>query len=393
MLNYLWLGLLSLAILYGAWREVTNDPLQKTPDPKILEVLADAPEGVPSEKLSDSVTFSPSAFPVTIPLKIEVPFNSSRVDPEDKESEKITVSGLALEYKTSYSDALRLTYQLRDADGDLFLLDGGKLEAPEDAADSLTNAVDLSKAVPSVENLAASLSYPVTVTGVTIRPVGESSNSEGTLSLSTTAELTFAPIVYAEGKSWMAHLTESVTKWAETAINLAIGLIGVMTFWLGLMKIAEASGLVQTIANWMRPIMVILFPGVNPKGEAMGAIVMNVAANMLGLGNAATPLGIKAMKELQKENEYEDTATNAQAMLLAINTSSVTLIPITIIGYRAATGSKDLLSFWPAMVGATIISTLFAVVACKFFERMAIFKVPADAKKKSTVTQESEDAK
>ncbi|MDX1970890.1 MAG: nucleoside recognition domain-containing protein [Candidatus Sumerlaeia bacterium] len=390
MLNYLWLGLLSLAILYGAWREVTNDPLQKTPDPKILEVIADAPEGVPSEKLSDSVTFSPSAFPVTIPLKIEVPFNSSRVDPEDKKSEKITVSGLALEYKTSYSDALRLTYQLKDADGDLFLLDGGKLEAPEDAADSLTNAVDLSKAVPSVENLAASLSYPVSVTGVTIRPVGESSNSEGTISLGTSAELTFAPIVYAEGTSWMAHLTESVTKWAETAITLAIGLIGIMTFWLGLMKIAEAAGLVQALANLMQPIMVFIFPNVDPKSEAMGAIVMNVAANMLGLGNAATPLGIKAMKELQKVNEYEDVASNSQCMLLAINTSSVTLIPISILTYRVATGSKDLLSFWPAMLVATCASTFFAILACKIFERMKVFAPPLDAKKKTLESTDSD---
>jgi spore maturation protein A len=393
MLNYLWLGLLSLAILYGAWREVTNDPLQKTPDPVILEVVADAPEGVPSEKLSDSVTFSPTTFPVTIPLKIEVPFNSSRIDPEDKKSEKITVSGLGLDFTTSYQESLRLTYSVSDADGELFLVEGGKLDAPEDNSETVSKSLELGKAVASLENLAATLDYPVTVTGVTIRTVGETPEASGAITLSTNARLTFAPIVYAEGTSWMAHLTESVTDRAKEGINLALGLIGIMTFWLGLMKIAEAAGLVQIIANWMRPLMVILFPDVNPKGEAMGAIVMNVAANMLGLGNAATPLGIKAMKELQKENEYEDTATNAQAMLLAINTSSVTLIPITIIGYRAATGSKDLLSFWPAMVGATLISTLFAVVACKIFERMSIFRVPADAKKKSSTPTESEATK
>jgi len=104
--------------------------------------------------------------------------------------------------------------------------------------------------------------------------------------------------------------------------------------------------------------------------------LMNISANMLGLGNAATPIGLKAMEELQKLNQNREYASNAMCMLLAINTSSVELIPAAIIGYRAAAGSTDIMRFWPLMVLTTVTSTVVAVIVCKFCERLRVFKVP-----------------
>jgi spore maturation protein A len=137
------------------------------------------------------------------------------------------------------------------------------------------------------------------------------------------------------------EVTNAAIENAETAVNIALGLIGIMTLWLGIMKIAEDAGLVQKLANLIKPVTKRLFPEVPADHPAMGAIIMNLAANMLGLGNAATPLGLKAMQELQKLNKNKDTATNAMVMFLAINTSSVTLIPATTIGILSAAGGTN----------------------------------------------------
>ena len=136
-------------------------------------------------------------------------------------------------------------------------------------------------------------------------------------------------------------VTEAAINSAETAVELSIGLIGIMALWLGIMSIAESSGLVELIAKVVRPITVWLFPEIPPEHPAMGAIVLNMAANMLGLGNAATPLGLKAMQELQSLNPDKETATNAMCTFLAINTSSVQLIlPATVVGLMGAAASE-----------------------------------------------------
>ena len=123
-------------------------------------------------------------------------------------------------------------------------------------------------------------------------------------------------------------VTDALMSNADTAVELSMGLIGMMALWLGLMKIAEEAGLVKLIGNALKPAMKFLFPDVPKDHPAMGSMVMNIAANILGLGNAATPLGIKAMKELKDLNEEKDTASNAMCMFLAINTSSVTLVAV-----------------------------------------------------------------
>lgn len=156
---------------------------------------------------------------------------------------------------------------------------------------------------------------------------------------------------------------------AKTAVEIAIGLVGIMTLWLGIMKIAEASGLVALLGRALRPVLRWLFPEVPKDHPANGAIVMSIAANMLGLNNAATPLGIKAMEELQTLSEDKETATNSQVILMALNTSGVQLIPATMIGVLIAAGSTNPTWIIAPGIAATFIGTVAAVIAAKFLQR------------------------
>ena len=167
-------------------------------------------------------------------------------------------------------------------------------------------------------------------------------------------------------------VTEAAINMAKVAVEISIGLIGIMALWLGIMKIAEASGLIRIIARGLKPITVRLFPDVPEDHPAIGSIVLNMAANMLGLGNAATPLGLKAMEELQELNPKKDTATNSMVMFLAINTSSVQLIvPATVVALMGATASQIFLT----TILATLVSTITAIVIVKILEKMKRFSV------------------
>jgi spore maturation protein SpmA/spore maturation protein SpmB len=163
---------------------------------------------------------------------------------------------------------------------------------------------------------------------------------------------------------------------ATSSVTLAIGLVGVMALFLGLMKVAEAGGLLVIIAKTIRPLMVRLFPDVPPEHPAMGAMVLNLSANALGLGNAATPFGIRAMQELDSLNPHKGTASNAMVLFLAINTSSVTLLPTGVIALRAAAGSADPAAIVPTTLFATICSTTLAIIAAKIYQRFS--QIPAD---------------
>lgn len=156
-------------------------------------------------------------------------------------------------------------------------------------------------------------------------------------------------------------------------VNIVIPLSAIMMLWLGIMRLAEKSGAVLLLSRFVRPVMTKLFPDVPNDHPAMSAMVMNMAANMLGLGNAATPLGLKAMQHLDDLNEDKGTATNAMCTFLAINTSSVTLIPATAIGLLAAQGIAEPYAIVGTAIGATICSTLVAIIAVKTFEKMPIF--------------------
>ena len=170
-------------------------------------------------------------------------------------------------------------------------------------------------------------------------------------------------------------VTEAAISMAKTAVEIAIGLIGIMALWLGIMKIAEESGLIKIIAKIIKPITIRLFPDVPVDHPAMGSIVLNMAANMLGLGNAATPLGLKAMKELQELNEQKDTATDAMCTFLAINTSSVQIIlPATVVGLMGASSSQIFIT----TIFATTMSTIAAITSVKFLSRLNRFKIKHD---------------
>lgn len=173
----------------------------------------------------------------------------------------------------------------------------------------------------------------------------------------------------------LREITSSAFNMSKTSIELAIGLIGLMMLWLGLMKLAEESGLINIIARLLRPIMVRLFPDVPADHPAMGAMIMNISANMLGLANAATPLGLKAMLELQKLNKNEGSATNAMVTFLALNSSSVTIIPSTIIGIRVATGSADPARVIGTILFATTCSTIVAITLAKLLSKMKRFRL------------------
>jgi len=166
---------------------------------------------------------------------------------------------------------------------------------------------------------------------------------------------------------------EAVTKGAidsaKTAVEISIGLVGVMALWLGIMRIAEAAGLVALLGRLLRPVMRLLFPDVPAEHPAGGAIVLSVAANMLGLNNAATPLSIKAMEELQSLNPKKDTATNSMVTFMALTTSGVQLIPANMIGVLAAAGSKNPTWIISTTLIATFIGTVAAVIAAKVLQR------------------------
>jgi spore maturation protein SpmA/spore maturation protein SpmB len=181
------------------------------------------------------------------------------------------------------------------------------------------------------------------------------------------------------GPSPMEVLSKAMIESATGAVELAIGLVGVMALFLGLMKVAEAGGLLTILARLIRPLMVKLFPDVPADHPAMGAMILNLAANMLGLGNAATPFGIRAMQELDKLNPQQGTATNAMALFLAINTSSVTLLPTGVIALRAAAGSSDPAAILPTTLFATIGSTTVAVIAAKLYQRLSPLTVDDSA--------------
>jgi spore maturation protein SpmA len=171
-------------------------------------------------------------------------------------------------------------------------------------------------------------------------------------------------------------VTDGAFDGAKTAVTIALGLIGIMALWLGVMRLAERCGLVQRIARGLRPVMRRLFPDVPPDHPAMGSMLMNMAANMLGLGNAATPLGLRAMRDLESLNPRPGVASNAMCTFLAINTSSVQLIPATAIALLAAAGSRNPSVIVGTALLATLCSTAVGITAVKLLEKLPAFRLP-----------------
>lgn len=178
----------------------------------------------------------------------------------------------------------------------------------------------------------------------------------------------------------MQDVTKAAIDSAGAAVAIAIGLVGVMALWLGIMKIAEDSGLMALLAKLINPIMKRLFPDVPPGHPAMASMTMNIAANMLGLSNAATPLGLKAMEDLEKLNTRPGVATNAMCTFLTINTAGLQLIPATMIGVMASAGSKNPTAIIGTTVAATCCALIAGVTMVKVLEKLPIFSATRERK-------------
>jgi|SRR5687768_3560315 len=176
-------------------------------------------------------------------------------------------------------------------------------------------------------------------------------------------------LAVAAVKGTAEAVTRGAVESAATAVQIAIGLVGIMTLWLGMMRVAEAAGLVSIVGRALRPVLRWLFPDVPAEHPAAGAIVVALAANMLGLNNAATPLGIKAMEELQALNPDKDTASNAMVTLMAVTTAGVQFVPASMIGVLAAAGSTSPTAIIGPTIVATFVGTIAAVVAARLLQR------------------------
>jgi spore maturation protein SpmA len=191
--------------------------------------------------------------------------------------------------------------------------------------------------------------------------------------------LVLAAVIIGGCTGRMKELTDGAFDATKTVMTIAITLIGIMSLWLGIMRLAERSGFVQLLARALRPIMCRLFPEVPSDHPAMGSMLMNIAANMLGLGNAATALGLRAMGDLERLNPNPGTATNAMCTFLAINTSSVQLIPATAVGILAAAGSTAPTAIIGTSLIATSCAALAGVTSVRWLEKLPIFRIQTTA--------------
>jgi spore maturation protein A len=165
------------------------------------------------------------------------------------------------------------------------------------------------------------------------------------------------------------QMSKTIIGSIDSTVTFIIGLVGLMCFWCGVMKVAEKSGLTEKLAKLMRPILKLIFKEAGKDEKALGAIVMNITANMMGLGNAATPFGIKAMEEMDRLNKEKGTASNDMALFLVLNAACIQLVPSTVISIRAAAGSQNPgIIIIPAIISTTIAAVV-GVVCCKILQR------------------------
>ncbi|MBL1215018.1 MAG: spore maturation protein [Ignavibacteriae bacterium] len=330
MLNYVWLGLLFLGIGVALSTDIIYQSENKfrNGDPLPVEIQFDEPYQENVDKTYE-VTLS-------VDNKKFNQFYNTVVDEDIKQKARVTVNT---------EKNIKLLFFKVDENTPNFWKNMAKVSGDED---DLTGTVELTE-----------------ITGETA--------AVGSIILE---KITF---------SKMKEVTNSALDYAGIAVEIALGLIGIMALWLGVMKVAEEAGLIRIIANSVRPITKFLFPDVPSDHPAMGAMIMNISANMLGLGNAATPFGLKAMEELDKLNPEKGTATNTMCTFLTVNTAGLTLIPATAIAIRSAAGSSD-----PAIIIGTAIfgalcATTVGITATKIFEKFPLKKGDASNWFKSNV--------
>lgn len=179
----------------------------------------------------------------------------------------------------------------------------------------------------------------------------------------------------------LAEVTKAAFDMAQTSVDISFGLIGIMAMWLGILKIAEDSGVDKILARAIRPVSKFLFPDIPPDHPAITAILLNLSANWLGLSNAATPFGLKAMDELQKLNANKEVASNSMVTFLALNTAAITLIPATMIGVRISLGSASPQAIIFTTIFAGACATTVAVIVSKILQKIPVFNKDLKATK------------
>ncbi len=173
-----------------------------------------------------------------------------------------------------------------------------------------------------------------------------------------------------EGDAVMGEIVQSTFDMSKTGFEMCLGLTGTLTLWMGILKIGEDSGLIARLARFLSPVLTKLFPDIPNGHPALGSIFMNVSANMLGLDNAATPVGLKAMQELQSINPDKQTASNPMIMFLTLNTSGLTIIPVSIMAYRARAGALDPTDVFLPLLLTTLCSTVVGLLVCSAYQRI-----------------------
>lgn len=181
-------------------------------------------------------------------------------------------------------------------------------------------------------------------------------------------------LVFLQDYEALPEMMDSTFKMSNTAFEMTLGLTGTLTLWMGILKIGEDSGLVDKLARFLSPVLTKLFPEIPKNHPALGSIFMNISANMLGLDNAATPVGLKAMQELQSINEKKDTASNSMIMFLVLNTSGLTIIPVSIMAYRSKYGAADPADIFIPLLLTTMCSTLVGLLAVSIYQRINLFQ-------------------
>lgn len=309
MLNYIWLSLLAFGIFYGLAYDISDIATNKyhNGDKIPCEIIVNQEDG--KEAL----------------LKINFDELNSR-------------------FKTEYTTDIQIPINLKQAE----LNHSVSLQFPANKKSDKTGALTAIKKNSGNEN---------------------DINARITEMVKTSPEIYKAKLLFEKVRFLkMKSITNAAIDYSKTAVDIALGLIGIMAFWLGIMKIAEKAGLVKVISRSVKPVTKWLFPEVPADHPAVAAMIMNISANMLGLGNAATPFGLKAMEELDKLNPEKGTATNAMCMFLAINTAGLTLVPATAIAIRAAQGSADPTIIIGTSFFGALIATVTGISVAKLFE-------------------------
>ena len=182
-----------------------------------------------------------------------------------------------------------------------------------------------------------------------------------------------AKLIFWGDVDTLPAMMDSTFKMSTTAFEMTLGLTGTLTLWMGILKIGEDSGLVDRLARFLSPVLTKLFPEIPKNHPALGSIFMNISANMLGLDNAATPVGLKAMQELQSINPKKDTASNSMIMFMTLNTSGLTIIPVSIMAYRAKYGAADPADIFIPLLLTTMCSTLVGLIIVSLYQRINLF--------------------